>query len=152
MAAATFNSLTQLAQMYNLLESVLRKAATYPSLCGLTIQEINSIKNVQTLAKNKFQVRDLLKSLVRKGHVTQTTKPTSTHYEWDLSSPSFILKRKAKTVSSEVTCIKPEIPPNATLASMVKVAKEVEIAMGGLVVLVGRNPLTGRVRITIDEA
>ena len=152
---ATSNALSQVAQMYNLLESILRSADANNR--PLTITELNNFPAVLALRKSQWQVRDLVtKTLLKRGHVTEITNQQGDKvYAWDKTSEPFNLAikqtRKASTKPSAATITKPEPAPNAIIQQMGKIAQEVEIAMGGFSVVIGRNPLTGRVRITIDE-
>ena len=158
---ATSNQMTQIAQMYNLLEANLRLAAT--NQYTMTLQELNEVSAIKELVKSKWQVRDLVtKTLARRGHVIETIrqgKPNVKEYIWDLSSPPFMLSLRQTTKAvkkpSQPTVIKPAPEPsqstNATIKSLAKITQEVEVVMGDITVVIGRNPKTGRIRIIIDE-
>jgi len=147
------NPVAQIAQMYNFLEAHLRKGP-------IGMSDLLAKDDIRKHAKNAFQVRDLIKTLIKRGHVIKTGSSTDARYVWDPKSPPFVLPtrqmKQKHTAPSE-----PQVTSFTDRRATTKVAtatKEVELVLPSTKpgeqatsVIIGRNPATGRIRITIEE-
>jgi hypothetical protein len=146
----TSNAMTQVAKIYQHLERLLRQGAAdgYPR----SVKDLSFKVSETTEVKNPLQVPAAIRNLNKRGHLTEVEVDDQKMYTWNLKSPPFLLAEKkiakASKLPSKVEVIK---TPNAVVTSMAQIAKEVELVMGDISVIIGRNPTTGRVRITIDE-
>lgn len=154
------NPIAQVAQMYGLIEAHLRRAATHD--IPLTLPALNKQGDIKAIAKSGWQVRDLLKSLVRKGFVIHDTHG----YVWNMQAPPFVIGNRSlqrtRTEPSEPK-VQRIVSPKPSLDKMqgltmpqlksrnVKPAKDIELVIGDTLVVIGRNPVTQRLRITIED-
>lgn len=159
------NPISQLAKMYNMLEAHLRKAAHDNTV--ITIKELRSKPDVAALEKSPWQVRDALKTFRNHGHLVETTKGGRGHeqeYYWDVNSPPFVLgkriERRKKVDPSKPVVVnsgtdKPLAAPEPNFVKLETKAvspKEIELVFGDKQIIIGTNPVTGRMRITIEES
>lgn len=150
------NPLTQLARMYALIEGALRFKIH-------TIEELRNLPEIKAAEKSTWQVADIVRTLYRKGHLIQGNRDKTTLcYSWDTDSPPFIFKSKqrkqATKAPSKPTIIKPNSPngPISPISPINQTAfqiptKEIELVFDGTIVVIGKNPETGRIRITIES-
>lgn len=138
--------------LYNQMEIVLRKAKLENA--PLTVRDVFEAADVQRIAMNEFQVRDRLKVLVEKNLVSKVDVPASQAgdkrgkfgYMWkedsksitDLSSLSLSSKQATVTHISAMTSRK------------VVENKDIELVYNGVVIIIGKNPITNRLKITIE--
>lgn len=193
----TNNPIAQVAQMYNLIEDHLRRAATHD--IPLTLSALNKQGDIKAIAKSGYQVRDLIKSLVRKGFVLHDERG----YRWAMNAGPFVLSNKslqrtrtepsepkvqrirapketvvedmekaapaglgeASDLADELECmcrnyqalmvdhraLKASVRAGLGEARKVKPAKDIELVIGDTLVVIGRNPVTHRLRITIED-
>lgn len=150
------NPVAQIAHMYNLLEAHLRRAAGTNT--PINVPTLNKQGDIAALTKSPWQVRDLLKSLDRRGYVIHK----GNGFVWDISAGPFVISnrslQRSRTEPSEPTVHRIKAP-KPTLNKMpeltprrVAVAKEIELVLGGTLVVIGRNDVTGRLRIIIEDA
>jgi hypothetical protein len=142
------NPLSQLAQIYALLEANLRKAAT--SHKPLTLVDLNSIPEIKDKVKSAWQVRDCMGNLAAKDFVIKTGVGKAKNYIWNLNAPPFVLKtsqrEKIKTQPSE-----PVIKQEKKRAVHSTPSQEYELVIGNTMITIGKNPSTGNMRLTIEE-
>lgn len=150
---STSNALSQLARMYQRIELILRDGTLQNN--GITVSELNKTQAINDIKKSDHQVRDILLTLVKKGFVNKvraTAYSREVFYKWNESAPPFVfgmvMARKANTKPSIVTNTKPD---SAVIQQVAKIAQEIELQIGGVTVIVGRNPTTGRLRIIVEE-
>lgn len=135
------NPVAQVVQMYNLLEAHLRRAATTHTPIG--IADLNKQGDIAAIVKSPYQVRDLLKSLVKKGFSIHS----KTGYVWNLKAPPFVVsKRFNQRMRTD-----PSTPVVVAPQRRVKVAKDIELVIGDTLIVIGRNEKTNRLRIVIED-
>jgi len=164
------NPVSQLARMYSALEERLRWAAT--SNLPITIAELNETPAIKAIAKSEWQVRGIITTWSGKGFVKEVgrrdTKGLPVEYMWNLNSAPFVLgKRTQKSMiinpsTPEITKAVSNIeaaethryqPAAAASSGKTKQSAEsdIELAFGDTLVIIGKNPATGRIRITIEQ-
>jgi hypothetical protein len=147
----TSNNLTQLALMYDNIERVLRIAA---KLCTpISISAIRNNNLILGTETNNSQVHNIIEHLVVKGFVRSfRVQNETTTFSWDLNSPSFTfskhIQKMASKRPSKVTNVKPD---SAVIQQVAKLAQEIEVQLGGVTVVISRNPKTNRLCITVEE-
>ena len=149
---ATSNAMIQLARMYTLIEAALREAATKGQ--PLSIPELNNRPEIKELTKSSFQTRDVVNRLVGMGHVIRSNRSKGLlEFIWDVNSSPFIIgkrnEQKAARLPSKVENHEP-VAQEQQAVEMVR-SKDIEIQMGSITLVVGLNPINGRVRITIED-
>lgn len=170
------NQISQTVRLYGLVEDHLRRAATTKQ--PMTLNELLAQGDIAQVAlKGKESLKDCIKVLVRRGNVIVSRRdvrslgrhggPFENQHLWDLESPPFQVgvrkQKQAKVQPSEVQNVTPKVvsvleksaPGNVgmyELAASSKTAKEVELVLGGVSIIIGKNPDTGRLRIILEEA
>lgn len=141
------NPMAQLARMYKLLEESLRH---HP----FRMVELTRVPELAEETKSPWQIRDLVHTLVSKGFLIKKGERQNTTYEWNTEAPPFVLQvrqfKKVATAPSE-----PEVTTFTETRQRTVTAvatKEVELVLGEYLVILGKNPSTGRLRITIEDA
>ncbi len=151
---ANANALKETARLYGALEDHLRWAAKENK--PRTIVEICEHFDFNNFGFKSPQVSKIIHVLAAKSFVTASRRLGTPNaggcYVWNLDAPPFLFAEKASRKAERA----PSAPivtnvSNPVATQLAKIAQEVEIAMGGVTVIVGRNPKTGRIRITIDE-
>lgn len=149
------NPVAQIVQMYNLIEAHLRRAATTdkPMLPPQLLKQAD----IAACSKNPWQVRDLLKSLQKKGFVIHDYRG----YVWNLKAPPFVVSNRsiqnARIMPSEATVThvkKPRVPSireTHGINRRVAPPKDIELVIGGTLIVIGRNEKTNRLRIVIED-
>ncbi len=150
--SAINNPVVQLARMYQLIEEHTRRMP-------MSVIELNRQGDISAIRKNAWQVRDLLKTLKDRGHIIKTGAHKDAKYEWDKTSKPFIMRTKnMHKVPSLPVVHKAEkewtqgVHDIASIRKQVITpAKDIELVVGGTMIVVGRNPSTGRLRIVIED-
>jgi hypothetical protein len=133
--------------LYSVAETVLRQALQENR--PRTFREIFSNVEVQRVATGEQQMRDVLSSFRRKGMVVKSLMaPYGDKYNkkevgwmWNPEEHWKIPSNDKKP--SHVTVVKNPITATTT-------NNEVELVIGSATIVIGRNPITNRIRITIE--
>lgn len=143
------NPVAQIAQMYNLIEAALRKEE-------LSAADLSNKPEIKALAKSAWQARDIVKTLVKKGHVTKEGEGKDATYKWNLGSKPFVLPAATRKQAMRAPS-SPNVVSNATSAPVPAkplpasvTPKEIEVVLDGTLIIIGRNPQNNRIRITIE--
>jgi len=140
------NPMTQLAKMYSLIEGYLRRDP-------ISMSELCHKQDILDTQKNPWQPRDIIKQLTFKKHIIVKGIGKAMTYEWDKDSPPFILRLKQQRLKKEQAS-KPIIAPHElpiTAPKRIVATKEIELVIGGNMLVIGRNEKTGRLRIVIES-
>jgi len=159
------NPVSQLALLYKAIEERLRWAAAAKT--PFTITELEQTESIKSIAKSPWQVRGLVLTLAGKNFIKnvgrRTGKGSPIEYEWNLKAEPFILGKRIQkaivTTPSSVVCTKTDIEKPAAMAEKViqqpvvetKPAHDIEVAFGNTLIIIGKNPETGRIRVTIEQ-
>ena len=135
----------QLAQMYSLIETQLRRATQQNRPVSLT--ELNNVPEIKEKTKSNYQVRDCVGSLKTKGHVIQSGTGRSKSYIWNTDSPSFVLRTKQRANIAT----QPSAPVLSKPDPKKLPKQEYELVIGSTLLTIGKNPTTGNMRIVIEE-
>jgi hypothetical protein len=175
-AKAINSPMAQLAKAYKWIEECLR----YETLnkTSVSVARLFQIgENAQL--KDLQQTRSIIANLVKRGHVTQIGKGSSTTYQWNIESPPFIFQlRKARGSAlkqpSKPEVVKMKLPPRTVpTKSHAEYLKEIEqvreayrlevlerarnsprqleVEYEGAIVTIGRDPITGRIRVHVED-
>lgn len=132
--------------LFHQLELVLRQAAK--DQIPLTVRDIYDTPAIKGVAKGELQVRDKIKTLHEHNLLVKVTvaeskagdKRARIGYMWrDETKTVESLGRHGRT--AKVT------PPHEKPIT----AKDIELVVGGVTIVVGRNEETGRLRIVIEH-
>lgn len=149
------NPITQLANLFNLVEARLRRAAAEKHYIGLS--DLMKDPDINAAAKDHVQVKNVLKTFRDHGHLYHIGTSRWTTYIWNVDSPPFVLgkriERRKKVDPSEPVIVNSDTAaPNLTkLGSEAAPPKEIELVFGKNQIVIGTNPATGRMRIIIEE-
>lgn len=146
------NPMAQLARMYELIEKSLRKKSMY-------MHELREVPDIKALERNPHQVQHIVKKLASapERYILTDGIGRGMKYRWNPDAPPFTLqlkwKHQAEKQSSEVIHREPEaeMPTRIEDVQPKPVSKEVELVLDGMLVTIGKNPLNGKLRITIDQ-
>jgi hypothetical protein len=141
--------MSQLAKVYQLLESHLRRAASTNK--PFSIAELNSQGDLAAIIKSTWQVRDILNGLSKRNFVNIIKDGNQNRYTWNLNAPPFIMRLKdRKMIDTQPS--RPELTTfNESKRRVVTPAKEIELVVGKTLIVVCRNVITGRLRIVIED-
>jgi hypothetical protein len=143
------NPVAQLAHLYNLLETELRRRSL--PVNPISLKELN--EKFQQETKSPWQIRDCISTFKKKGHLTTTFDGKTVLYMWNVLSDPFIFgKRTLNKIRTQPS--KPTVTDDlkATGYCTFKPSqKDIELIFEQTLVIVGRNLQTGRIRITIED-
>lgn len=88
----------------------------------------------------------LLTDMADQGLVTRLPTPRGAESKWVWPDPN------TKPPAPSPAPIPAPAKEMARLADMLRAPQEVELVLGGISVIVGRNPTTGRIRVILEEA
>lgn len=143
----TSEALTQLARLYQLIESHLRKHE-------LTLHDLRQMGDIKATEKTNFQVRDLIYRLHEKGYLEKHGAEAPFKYKWKADAPPFTVthqmqkaatRKPGKVVSTKIAeedMPKPKAP---------KPPKALELVFGGVLITISTNAATGNLRINIEQ-
>lgn len=138
------NPMTRLALLYQRIEAYLRKGPE-------STASMYAHHDIRELSKGQHQVKAIITGLKERGHIIQRGERAQTTYEWDKASPPFIFtpsqRTRMKTEPSAPT-VTTQVGDRAKVATR---AKEIELVFEHTLIIVGRNPKTGRLRFIIEE-
>jgi hypothetical protein len=167
------NPMAQLARLYAAIEAELRRAAReqYPT----SIDRLRQNPDIADLEKSAWQVRDLVRTLHKRGFVAAHGTGRRVRYAWNLDAPPLTFRKKqlermytapsepviertepgATTVVTPLPFTEPAAPAAVTPESMTPPIalqnKEVEFVFHGVEFVVGINPATGNLRLKIEK-
>lgn len=137
--------------LYNVIETLLRQALQ--ENLPRTFREISENQDVLRVASKPQQIRDVVSTFRKKGYIIKKPMrefsdkytPNEFGWVWNPDAESVVNTppaHKANTKPSKPVIVKPDIGNENE--------KEIELVFGTTTIIVGKNPLTGRIRITID--
>ena len=133
------NPLTQLAILYQKLEEQLRYAPQTVGSLNILLRE--------KYAKSPHQIRDCVDLLEKRGHLNVDKSDGRIRtYSWNKESGAFVFGQftQRKQQPSVPKVIKPATQPAPT-------PRNIEIVIDNILITVGKNPLTGNIRVTIGD-
>lgn len=139
------SQIRQNVALYNRVELLLKKAARE----GHALPASEITKLVGDVAKDGKQVLNVIQILYNKGLLLRTDyKVPGTReryrYAWDpvMMEEGYAAKPQTPTPASKST--------PAKQVMVAKPADEIEIQFGGVSIVVGKNPMTGRIKVVIE--
>lgn len=159
------NPMAQLANLFNVVEAQLRRAAADNKYIGL--HDLYKIPEVRAAAKNRGQVKNVLKNFREHGHLISTGTSRWTTYIWNVDSPPFVLSVKMhQQAAREPSEVKvhatdaakqlekawagEDVDGNQPVRMVPGTSEEIELVLNGRLIVVGTNPATNRLRIIIE--
>lgn len=136
-------AIQQQMALFHHLENELRKAAE--AKAPLTVKDLWERPDIKAVAKNEMQVRDKVKTLLENRLLTKVTVAES--QGGDRRSRIGYYWRDMEKTSEEVKVRKP--PANGK-DHVQEAVNDVELVINGVMIVVGKNPETGRIRIVIE--
>lgn len=136
--------------LYSVVETILRQALQENR--PRTFKELSQHVDVKRVAKNEQQLRDVVSRFRNKGMiVNKKMREFSDAYKSNESGWIWAADNEVVPVALPKHKVdkKPSIPV-ITMVESTKADKDVELCFNGTTILVGRNPISGRIRITIE--
>lgn len=132
--------MAQVALMYKMIEQHLREQK-------MSMTELNARADIAAKARSSYQVRDMVKTLLRRNYILEEGVGKNKVFSWNTAAPPFTLRllheRTGTRTPSEVKTVR-------TLP-VTRKSDEVELAFGDTLVILGRNKASGRLRIVIED-
>jgi hypothetical protein len=144
------NAMQEALKMHNLIEATLRRVAPEPQ--WPTMAELRAMPEIKALEKNQYQVRDIVDRLYKQGYVSSVGERLARRFAWNLEAQPYVFTPAQRTALK--TQPSPTTDPRKDKVLVQKeapdVQQEVELVVAGVTIVVSKNPVTGRPRITIE--